>query len=142
MGYGDPAYAGGKIATPHLDRLAKEGMQFSDAHTSSAVCTPTRYGILTGRYNWRSPMKKGVLNGFRKPLIPESRMTVARLLGEAGYMSSVIGKWHLGLDWKKLEKPTRKGNGWDVDYTAKVNGEPPALGFTEDFLYPASLESI
>ena len=67
MGYGDAAYAGGKIATPHLDRLAKEGMQFSDAHTSSAVCTPTRYGILTGRYNWRSPLKKSVLWGLSDP---------------------------------------------------------------------------
>ena len=127
MGYGDPAYAGGKITTPHLDRLAKEGMNFTDAHTSSSVCTPTRYGILTGRYNWRSPMKKGVLNGFSPPLIPESRMTVAKLLGEAGYSSSVIGKWHLGLDWKKSGKPgSGKGKGWDIDYTAKVGGGPTA----------------
>lgn len=140
MGYGDPAYAGGKIPTPHLDRLAAEGMNFTDAHTSSSVCTPTRYGILTGRYNWRSPMKKGVLNGYSKPLIPESRMTVAKVLGEAGYSSSVVGKWHLGLDWKKLEKPTRKGSGWDIDYTAKATGGPTALGFTEDFLFPASLD--
>jgi len=146
MGYGDAAYAGGKIATPHLDRLAKEGMQFSDAHTSSAVCTPTRYGILTGRYNWRSPLKKGVLNGFSKPLIPTSRMTVASLLGEAGYTSSVIGKWHLGLGWKKLDQPRKasegptKGAGWEIDYTAKVGGGPLALGFTENFLFSASLD--
>ncbi len=141
MGYGDPAYAGGKIATPNLDRLAKEGMNFTDAHTSSAVCTPTRYGILTGRYNWRSPMKQGVLNGFSKPLIPETRMTVAKLLGGAGYTSSVIGKWHLGLDWEKSGKAgSGKGKGWDIDYTAKVSGGPTALGFTEDFLYPASLD--
>jgi len=146
MGYGDPAYAGGKIATPNLDRLAKEGMQFTDAHTSSSVCTPTRYGILTGRYNWRSPLKKSVLWGLSEPLIPESRMTVASLLGEAGYNSSVVGKWHLGLGWKKLDKSRKasegptKGQGWNIDYTAKVSGGPLALGFTENFLFPASLD--
>ena len=141
MGYGDPAYAGGKIATPHLDRIAREGMNFTDAHTSSAVCTPTRYGILTGRYNWRSPMKKGVLNGFSKPLIPETRMTVARLLGGAGYTSSVVGKWHLGLGWEKAGTPgQKKGEGWDIDYTARLGGGPLALGFTENFLFPASLD--
>ncbi|QTN34329.1 arylsulfatase [Akkermansiaceae bacterium] len=141
MGYGDPAYAGGKIPTPHLDRMAKEGMDFTDAHTSSAVCTPTRYGILTGRYNWRSPMKKGVLNGFSDPLIPESRMTVAKLLGNAGYRSSVIGKWHLGLAWEKLDKPKAgKGPGWDIDYSKPARRGPLALGFTEDFLFPASLD--
>lgn len=133
MGYGDPAYAGGKISTPHLDRMAKEGIYFTDADTSSAVCTPTRYGILTGRYNWCSPMKQGVLNGFSEALIPGSRMTVASLLGGAGYSSSVIGKWHLGLDWKKSGKPgSGKGKGWDVDYTAKIGGGPTALGFTSD----------
>lgn len=141
MGYGDPAYAGGKIPTPHLDRLAKEGMQFSDAHTSSAVCTPTRYGILTGRYNWRSPLKQSVLWGYSEPLIPESRMTVANLLQDAGYSCSVVGKWHLGLGWEKLDEPSkRKGAGWDIDYTTKVSGGPTALGFTEDFLFPASLD--
>ena len=141
MGYGDPAYAGGKIPTPNLDRLAKEGMQFSDAHTSSAVCTPTRYGILTGRYNWRSPMKKGVLNGFSDPLIPESRQTVAAMLKDAGYHTSVIGKWHLGLKWPKLGVPgSGKGPGWDVDYAKRAEKGPIALGFSEDFLYPASLD--
>ena len=146
MSYGDAAYAGGKIATPHLDRLAKEGMQFSDAHTSSAVCTPTRYGILTGRYNWRSPLKKSVLWGLSEPLIPTSHLTVASMLHEAGYTSSVIGKWHLGLGWKKLDKPRKasegptKGPGWEIDYTAKVSGGPLALGFTENFLFPASLD--
>ena len=141
MGYGDPAYAGGKIPTPHLDRLAKEGMQFSDAHTSSAVCTPTRYGILTGRYNWRSPMKKGVLNGFSSPLIPESRQTVAAMLKDAGYQTTVIGKWHLGLEWAKLDKAgSGKGPGWNVDYAKRAEKGPVALGFSEDFLFPASLD--
>lgn len=146
MGYGDPAYAGGKIATPHLDRIAKEGMQFSDAHTSSAVCTPTRYGILTGRYNWRSPLKQGVLDGSSTPLIPQTRMTVANMLQGAGYTNAVIGKWHLGLGWEKLAVSRKasegqtKGPGWDVDFTAKISGGPLALGFNEDFLIPASLD--
>jgi arylsulfatase A-like enzyme len=146
MGYGDPAHAGGKIPTPHLDRLAKEGMRFTDAHTSSAVCTPTRYGILTGRYNWRSPLKKSVLWGLSEPLIPESRQTVAAMLRDAGYGTSVIGKWHLGLKWAKLDEPRKasegptKGDGWGVDYRKKAEGGPVALGFTEDFLYPASLD--
>jgi arylsulfatase A len=146
MGYGDPSYAGGKIATPHLDRLAKEGMKFTDAHTSSAVCTPTRYGILTGRYNWRSPLKSSVLWGTSKPLIPTTRMTFAGFLKDSGYHSSVIGKWHLGLGWELLDKPRKasegetKGVGWDIDYTKKAANGPTALGFTEDFLYPASLD--
>ncbi len=146
MGYGDPAYAGGKIPTPNLDRLAKEGMRFTDAHTSSAVCTPTRYGILTGRYNWRSPLKKSVLWGLSDPLIPESRQTVASMLRDAGYGTSVIGKWHLGLKWAKLDTPRKaregptKGDGWGIDFEKKAEGGPIALGFSEDFLYPASLD--
>jgi arylsulfatase A len=146
MGYGDPAHAGGKIPTPNLDRLAKEGMRFTDAHTSSAVCTPTRYGILTGRYNWRSPLKKSVLWGLSDPLIPESRQTVASMLRDAGYGTSVIGKWHLGLKWAKLDKPRKasdgptKGDGWGIDYEKKAEGGPVALGFSVDFLYPASLD--
>ena len=73
MGYGDPEFAGGLARTPHLNRLADEGLRFTDAHTTSAVCTPTRYGIVTGRYNWRSPLKSGVLWGESEPLIPTSR---------------------------------------------------------------------
>ena len=80
LGYGDLSHAGGKAATPHCDRLAREGMRFSDAHTTSSVCTPTRYGILTGRYNWRSTLKKSVLWGLSKPLIEPKRLTVAGFL--------------------------------------------------------------
>ena len=78
MGYGDVSHAGGLAATPHIDRLASEGMRFTDGHTTSSVCTPTRYSILTGRYNWRSPMKKGVLWGMSEPLIPQDRATAAK----------------------------------------------------------------
>ncbi|BCX49159.1 arylsulfatase [Haloferula helveola] len=146
MGWGDPACYGGKIATPHIDRIATEGMRFTDAHTTSAVCTPTRYSIVTGRYNWRSRMKKGVLNGTSPALIDADTPTIAGILGEAGYTSSVIGKWHLGLGWHKLDKPRKadsgptKGGGWDLDYSKKVDNGPLARGFTHNFLFPASLD--
>lgn len=146
MGVGDVAHNGGKAATPHIDRLAKEGMRFTDAHTSSSVCTPTRYALLTGRYNWRSPLKRSVLGGTSKPLIRNGETILARFLGRHDYHSSVIGKWHLGLGWQKLAKkreaeegPT-KGLGWDIDYTKKAVNGPVDLGFSEDFLYPASLD--
>src|SRR5262249_27572299 len=103
LGYGDvnAAYPLGKINTPNINRLATGGMLFTEAHSSSAVCTPSRYNILTGRYNWRSHLKSGVLGGFSKPLIEPGRMTVADLLRSHGYATAYIGKWHLGLDWAK-----------------------------------------
>ena len=148
QGYGDVSYAGGLVPTPHIDRLAKEGMHFTDAHTTSSVCTPTRYSILTGRYNWRSRLKRSVLFGLDKPLIPESRTTVASFLQKAGYRTGIVGKWHLGLGWQKLpngEKrkaetgPTR-GDGWDIDYGKRVTEGPNALGFEDSFIIPASLD--
>ena len=146
MGYGDPQHAGGKVPTPHLDRLAAEGMRFTDAHTSSAVCTPTRYGLLTGRYNWRSTLKSGVLQGNSEPLLEKDRVTVAEFLKEAGYRTGMVGKWHLGLGWSKLKKnrtaesgPT-EGVGWGLDYSATVARGPLAEGFDEDFIISASLD--
>lgn len=148
QGVGDVAHAGGLAATPQIDRVAREGMRFTDAHTSSSVCTPTRYSILTGRYNWRSPLKKSVLFGMGKPLIPTERLTVARFMKQHGYRTGVVGKWHLGLGWKKLpggekrqaeEGPT-KGEGWDVDYSQRADGGPLALGFDTSFIIPASLD--
>lgn len=100
MGYGDVQVLNperGKILTPHMDRVAAEGMIFTDAHTTSSVCTPTRYSILTGRYNWRTELQKGVLNGYGEPLIPTDRMTVPSFLRDNGYTTAMIGKWHLGL---------------------------------------------
>ena len=149
-GYGDvqslnPA---SKIPTPNIDRLAAEGMTFTDAHSPSAVCTPTRYSILTGRYNWRSRLKRSVLFGLDTPLIPESRTTVPSLLKKQGYHTGIVGKWHLGLGWKKLpdgkarkaETGPTKGGGWDIDYGKPVTGGPNALGFQESFIIPASLD--
>ena len=100
LGYGDvQAYntTRGKIATPNIDRLASEGMRFTDVHSGSSVCTPTRYGILTGRYAWRTRLQSGVLQGMSPPLIDANRMTVATLLKQHGYTTAIIGKWHLGL---------------------------------------------
>ncbi|MDH3582922.1 MAG: arylsulfatase [Phycisphaerae bacterium] len=148
QGYGDVSHAGGLAPTPHIDRLAAEGMRFTDAHTTSSVCTPTRYSILTGRYNWRSRLKRSVLFGLDAPLIPQSRTTVASFLGRHGYHTGVVGKWHLGLGWQKLpngekrqaETGPTKGGGWDIDYAKPVDGGPTALGFDESFIIPASLD--
>ncbi len=101
LGYGDVQAlnpARGKIKTPHLDRLAAQGMTFTDAHSGSSVCTPTRYGLLTGRYAWRSRLQKGVLDGSDDPpLIAQDRLTVPALLQRHGYTTAAIGKWHLGF---------------------------------------------
>ncbi|GAL81086.1 arylsulfatase [Algibacter lectus] len=97
LGYGDLECFNpdGKIPTPNLNNMASNGVMFTDAHTSSAVCTPTRYGILTGRYNWRSRLKSGVLGGYSKSLIKEDRVTVATMLKTQGYSTAYIGKWHM-----------------------------------------------
>ena len=101
LGYGDVQILNpsrGKIRTPHLDRLAGEGMIFTDAHSGSSVCTPTRYGLLTGRYAWRSRLQRGVLDGTDDPpLIAEDRLTVPAFLRRHGYATAAIGKWHLGF---------------------------------------------
>ena len=104
LGYGDPrSYnPASKIPTPHMDRLAAEGLRFTDAHTPAAVCTPTRYGALTGRYCWRTRLQKIVLwTEYEEPLIEPSRETVARVVQRAGYRTGAIGKWHLGLNFGK-----------------------------------------
>jgi arylsulfatase A len=101
LGYGDISIYNpeGKISTPNIDRLARTGMRFTDAHTASAVCTPSRYAILTGRYPWRSRLPIGVLRGYSRTLIEDDRPTVADLLKTGNYRTAVVGKWHLGLDW-------------------------------------------
>jgi len=101
MGYGDVSCLNpeGKIPTPNIDRLAAEGMKFTDAHSSSAVCSPSRYSIQTGRYNWRSTLQKGIVSVYGGSLIAPDRLTVAGFLGQHGYHSACIGKWHLGMGW-------------------------------------------
>jgi len=109
LGYGDISAHNPESAvqTPYMDRLINEGMSFSDAHSASAVCTPTRYGILTGEYCWRSSLKSGVLWGYSPPLIKPDQVTVASFLKSHGYRTGVVGKWHLGLGWqaKDTTKP-------------------------------------
>ena len=101
MGYGNVSILGkelSKIKTPNIDGLATQGVVFTDAHSSSSVCTPTRYSILTGRYNWRSTLKQGVIYGYSKALIQPGRQTIASMLKKQGYTTAAIGKWHLGWD--------------------------------------------
>lgn len=136
MGYGDVQVlnSASKIPTPHLDQLAAEGMTFTDAHTPSSVCTPTRYGVLTGRYCWRTRLKSGVLNGYGEPLIQDSRETIAEALGRAGYHTGIVGKWHLGLGFAK------KPGGKEFDFSQPVSNGPHTHGFNESFIIPASLD--
>lgn len=137
MGYGDVSCLNeqSKIHTSNLDRMAEEGITFTDAHASSAVCTPSRYSILTGRYNWRSTLKQGVLGGYSKPLIEEGRMTVASMLQSQGYQTACIGKWHLGLDWK-----TNSEDMTDVNYSQPITDGPLQHGFDYYYGISASLD--
>jgi arylsulfatase A len=126
MGYGQPqSYnAESALRTPNLDRFAQQGMRFTDAHSAAAVCTPTRYGILTGRYPSRIG-QFGVLTTFSKPIIPTDRLTVASMLKKQGYSTACIGKWHLGLNWVDGKPGTEQ----EVPIGAKFTEGPNALGF-------------
>lgn len=118
-----------KIPTPDIDKLASQGMRFTDMHSPSSVCTPTRYGILTGRYAWRTRLKKGVLNGESPYLIERDRLTVASMLHGQGYTTAGIGKWHLGL-----------GTAAKTDYAKSLRPGPLDAGFDSYFGIPASLD--
>ena len=102
LGYGEPRCFrdGAQFKMPNLDRLAREGMRFTDAHSASSVCTPTRYGVLTGRYPWRIG-QFGVLSHFSPPIIEKERLTVASLLQSQGYHTACLGKWHLGMTFSR-----------------------------------------
>ncbi len=141
LGYGDPACYSGqtKVPTPAMDRFASEGIRFTDAHTPSAVCTPTRYGIVTGRYCWRSSLKRGVLNGYSEPLIEASRLTVASLLKRHDYNTGCVGKWHLGLGWA-MKDAGANAKADNVDWLKPVTHGPPSLGFDYSYIIPASLD--
>ncbi len=145
LGYGDVSCFNpeSKIKTPNMDLLAAEGMRFTDAHSGSAVCTPTRYGVITGRYCWRSRLKKGVLNGYSGHLINPDRLTVADVMKNAGYATACIGKWHLGMDFpkgKESDKYQGKNKKKNVDYTGKIENTPNSLGFDYFFGISASLD--
>ena len=146
MGYGDVQALNpkSKIPTPHLNRLAKEGMTFTDAHSPSGVCTPTRYGVITGRYCWRSSLKRGVLGGYSAPLIEKNRPTVGGVMQKAGYHTAAIGKWHLGMNMTRLEGGKPKQDRWDgdgnVDFSKPIADSPVTRGFHEYFGVSASLD--
>lgn len=151
LGYGDikKLNADAQLKTPNIDRLIKEGAVFTDAHSGSAVCTPTRYGILTGRYAFRSSLKKGVLNGFSPALIEDSRYTVADLAKAAGYQTAIIGKWHLGLDWNSIDAAqnavqpgpdNNNPNTTNVNFNTPVKNGPNQIGFDYSYIIPASLD--
>lgn len=149
MGYGDiEAYnPTSKLPTPNLNNLAEEGMRFTDAHTNSSVCTPTRYGLLTGRYAWRTRLKRGVLSGYSNHLIDPQRETIADMLQRAGYKTGVVGKWHLGVDfpWINDSIPSAVDNlnycaEQEIDYTKTVQNGPNSMGFDYSFIVPGSLD--
>ena len=136
MGYGDISAFNPQAAfrTPHLDQLAAEGMMFRDAHASSAVCTPSRYSILTGRYNWRSGLKQGVTMGYSESVLEPGRLTVAAWLQQHGYRTGCIGKWHLGWTWAGLAETG------EVDFAAPIRQGPLQAGFESFFGISASLD--
>lgn len=133
LGYGDLSCLNrdSKIKTPNIDRIASSGITFTDAHSSSAVSTPTRYGVLTGRYNWRSELKSGVLDGYSKALIEPGRKTMPMMLKGMGYKTAGFGKWHLGWDWSNIDKGKDS-----VDFSKPVANGPVTLGF--DYFYGIS----
>ena len=149
LGWGDvsPLNPESRIPTPAFGRLAAEGMTFTDAHTSAAVCTPTRYALLTGRHCWRTRLKSGVLGGYSDPLIDPARQTIASLLRDNGYSTSCVGKWHLGLGWQwrddagidkdNFGKTNAIGK---VDFSRPISGGPIAVGFERSWVVPASLD--
>ena len=164
LGYGDVRCNNpdrSKIATPNIDRLAEEGMRFTDGHSSSGVCSPSRYTLLTGRYHWRTRLQRGIVNAFGDPLIAPDRETIASLAKRHGYRTACIGKWHLGWDWpitagqRPLLRPrpdaegggkTRKRDGskqaepsesqldaWRQIFSKRIEGGPTTRGFDRYF---------
>ncbi|TVR57314.1 MAG: arylsulfatase [Spirochaetaceae bacterium] len=149
LGYGDPGCnnPSSAIPTPNIDRLAAEGIRFTNAHAGSSVCTPSRYAVLTGRYAWRGRLKNGIVWEWDAPLIEENRRTVAGMLRDNGYATACIGKWHLGWEWKLTDgsRPNdhvafgarllneRHELGMRVDYGARIGGGPVDRGFDSYF---------
>jgi len=153
LGWGDVSCLNpdSKIQTPHVDALAASGMNFTDAHAGSAVCTPSRYTLLTGRYCWRTHMKRGVNGGYSPALISPERMTVAGMLKERGYSTACMGKWHVGMDWQLkeeygedqfLQELSSKESDFDsmVDFTKPIKNGPVDVGFDYFFGISASLD--
>ncbi|MBT5902206.1 MAG: arylsulfatase [Opitutaceae bacterium] len=139
MGYGDLNIQNpdSKIPTPHLDQLAREGMRFTDAHSSSGICSPSRFALLTGTYHWRR--QHGITQSFGPPFFKNSDHTLPQMLQQAGYTTGAIGKWHLGFDWTFKNEPSGRIEQWnrvreyytpdDVDWSVPVSGGPLDRGF-------------
>ena len=144
MGYGDvtcydPEY--NKVPTPNIDRLAEQGMRFTNCHATSSLCTPSRYGLLTGRYAWRTRLQRGVLMEWAEPLVADDRPTVADSLKRQGYQTACVGKWHLGFDWPRrdgkpvFDEPLRGGpvdHGFDSYFGVDVPNFPPYAWIEND----------
>ena len=157
LGYGDVQCYNpqrGKIATPHMDRLAKEGIRFTDGHSSSGVCSPSRYTLLTGRYHWRSRLQTGIVGRWERPLIEPGRLSIAGLMQAQGYRTACIGKWHLGWNWPATEAQRAQLNrysgkraegeapvsvkpedraAWLAIFSQPIGGGPLAVGFQRYF---------
>jgi len=142
MGIGDTTVYNpeSKIPTPNLEKLASQGMVFTDAHSPSAICTPTRYALLTGRYCFRTWKWRGVYGGYDRPLIEKGRMTIASLLQAHGYATACVGKWHLGMDWTSKDGTVPSYNGdyeqINIDFTKPIAEGPTTRGF--DYFFGTS----
>ncbi|MDO8951518.1 MAG: arylsulfatase [Draconibacterium sp.] len=146
MGYGDVSGLNpfARTKTPAIDKLVGTGITFTEAHASASVCTPSRYGLLTGRYAFRSKDAANGIGGFTNTVIEPERETLASVLKKAGYTTACIGKWHLGVGWQtkdgkepRLDEKTGYSN---VDYGKKITGGPNDFGFDYSFIHPASLD--
>lgn len=155
LGYGDVQCYNpqrGKISTPNINRLASEGMRFTDAHSSSGICSPSRYSLLTGRYHWRSRMQEGLINFWDLPLITPERLTIGGLAKKQGYRTAAIGKWHIGWNWpieldeqahftrygsfeaksdsgKRFEPTLQDLAAWKKTFSQRIDGGPVDVGF-------------
>ncbi len=129
LGYGDlSSYGATEVQTPNVDRLAQQGVRFTDAHSSAATCTPSRYSLLTGEHGFR--IDADVLKGDAPLLISPDKPTLAKMLKKAGYATGVVGKWHLGL-----------GNG-SIDWNGTIDFSPLDVGFDYSFLLPATGDRV
>lgn len=152
LGWGDlGCYGSTAIPTPALDALAARGQRYTDCHASSAVCTPSRYSILTGEYPWRSPLQRGVLGGTDPSILRTGQSTIATTLRDRGYATGAFGKWHLGLGWTRKDgtrpsafdpgfRSDMQAAGWDVDYTVPFADGPLDHGFDRFFGIAGSLD--
>jgi arylsulfatase A-like enzyme len=147
MGYGDVSFCNptARTHTPNIDELARQGISFTDAHTAGALCVPSRYGLLTGRYFFRVPQQRSHW-GYGAPLIEEGRETIGSMMQKAGYTTACIGKWHLGLQWPlkdpaKPQIPGGKSLGpTNTDFSGLIGRTPNTLGFDYSYIMPASLD--